>query len=212
MDSMQLGFGTTFSQLAARDGLVRLDRLFLQRLQEADGEVHGRLLAARAAPEGVEAKAEGELVIAVAPHLEAFVADLFGIEAELAAVAAATRALDPVHACKRLFVQRQAVKEYADPSGFDGAALRARWRRRMGEALTRTAFAGHVKAWEAMGDAEALDVALRYAAWATLTRGGTGGASRRHDVPGAAEGGPAASGAGADRRARRRDHDAAARA
>ncbi len=85
---------------------------------------------------------------------------------------ARTHALDPVHACKRLFVQRQAVKKYPDPAGFDGPALRAALEARIGAALTDLAFATAVAAWEAAADADALDLALRYAAWATLTSAG----------------------------------------
>ena len=84
-----------------------------------------RLLAARAAPDALEAKAESHLIMALGPILDGFVAELFGIGDALDALVARNRHLDPVHACKRLFVQRQAVKKYADPSGFDGAALRA---------------------------------------------------------------------------------------
>src|SRR6185312_16418855 len=111
---------------------------------------------------------ESDLVVALGPHLDGFVAALFGIEAETLALARETHALDPIHACKRLFVQRQAVKKYPDPAGFDGAALGAV----IGGALTEAAFAERVTAWEAAGDAEVLDVAMRYAAWATLTSAG----------------------------------------
>ncbi|MDA8251375.1 MAG: FAD-dependent oxidoreductase, partial [Rhodospirillales bacterium] len=92
--------------------------------------------------------------------------------AALDAIAAETQRLDPIHACKRLFVQRQAVKKYADPAGFDGAALRDALEAAMGEALTETAFAAHVARWEHDQSAEHLDLALRYAAWATLTEAG----------------------------------------
>ena len=78
-------------------------------------------------------------MVALGPHLDGFVAALFGIEAETLALARETHALDPIHACKRLFVQRQAVKKYPDPSGFDGAALRAALEARFGEPLTERA-------------------------------------------------------------------------
>jgi NADPH-dependent glutamate synthase beta subunit-like oxidoreductase/NAD(P)H-flavin reductase len=167
-----LGLGFGFADLATREGLVRLDKAFLDRLGAADPGLSERLLAARAAPSALDAKAEGELVVALGPMLEGFIADLFGLHDELDAVAARTRALDPVHACKRLFVQRQAVKKYSDPSAFDGAALRADLERRMGAAFGEIAFARAVEAWELAADAEALDVALRYAAWATLSEPG----------------------------------------
>jgi NADPH-dependent glutamate synthase beta subunit-like oxidoreductase/NAD(P)H-flavin reductase len=169
-----------FSAFTTRAGLVGLDRRFLAALAAADGDLQARLLAARAAPEALDAKAEGELIVALGPHLDVFAADLFGIGAALDAIVAETRGLDPVHACKRLFVQRQAVKKFSDPSGFDGAALRAALEAAMGEALSEPGFAAQVAAWEAAQDAGKLDLALRYAAWATLTpegrqfhRGGT---------------------------------------
>ena len=139
---------SAFADLAGRDGLVRLDRIFLDRLAGEDTALHARLLAARAAPDALATLDESELVVALAPHLDGFVAALFGIEAETLALAHATHALDPIHACKRLFVQRQAVKKYPDPSGFDGAALRADLEARIGEPLTERAFADHVAAWE----------------------------------------------------------------
>ncbi|MBN8928420.1 MAG: FAD-dependent oxidoreductase [Rhodospirillales bacterium] len=167
-----LGFGVTFADLATRDGLIRLDRMFLQVLAEADADLHARLLAARAAPDALADKEESDLIVALGPHLDGFVAALFGVTAETDALARETARLDPIHACKRLFVQRQAVKKHADPSGFDGPALRAALEARMGAPLTELGFATAVTAWETEGAAEALDEALRYAAWATLTEAG----------------------------------------
>jgi NADPH-dependent glutamate synthase beta subunit-like oxidoreductase/NAD(P)H-flavin reductase len=167
-----LGLGVTFPELATRDGLDRLDRLFVERLAQSDPGLHERLLAARAAPDALDAKAEGELVVTLGPSLEAFVAELFGLHDALDAIAARTRALEPVHACKRLFVQRQAVKKFADVSGFDGDELRAELERRMGAKFSEIGFARQVEAWELAADAGSIDVALRYAAWATLSEAG----------------------------------------
>jgi len=178
MDATTLGFGTTLSELATRDGLIGLDRRFLERLQGADSALYGRLLAARARPDALEAKAEGELVVALGPVLDGFVADLFGIEAEVAAIVARTRQLDPVHRCKRLFVQRQAVRKYADPLGFDGEALRGELEAAMGVKLTELAFATQVEQWQRDERTDELDLAMRYAAWATLTPDGH---ARHHD-------------------------------
>jgi NADPH-dependent glutamate synthase beta subunit-like oxidoreductase/NAD(P)H-flavin reductase len=167
-----LEFGVTFQDLQERDGLVRLDQMFLQRLAAADAVLHLRLLAARAAPDAVSEKDESALIIELGPHLDGFVAELFGIEAELDAVLAETRALDPVHACKRLFVQRQAVRRYPDPAAFDGPAMRQALELRFGTALTEKVFAAFVLDREKADDTEALDLALRYASWATLTPAG----------------------------------------
>ena len=166
-----LGFGMNFSDLATRAGLVKLDKLFLDQLA-GQPPLLQRLLAARAAPAALDAKAEGDLVVDLGEPLEDFLADLFGLHAELAAISAETAALDPIHACKRLFVQRQAVKKFPDPSSFDAAILRAALVARMAEPLTERAFAIHVQAWEKAGATEALDDAMRYAAWATITPAG----------------------------------------
>src|SRR5690349_14718470 len=155
----RLGFDFGFSELATREGLVRLDRLFLERLAGEDAALHARLMAARAAPDAVAVKDESELVVALGPHLDGFVAALFGIEAETLALARETHALDPIHACKRLFVQRQAVKKYPDPAAFDGSALRAAIEALLGAQLTERRFADQIAAWENGGDAEALDLA-----------------------------------------------------
>ncbi len=170
LPSLNLGF--SFAELNRRDGLIRLDQAFLDRLRALDDGLYQRLLAARAAPAALERKAESELIVAIGPMLDQFVAELFGITAATDALARATAGMDPIHACKRLFVQRQAVRKYPDPSGFDGPALRAELQSRFGEPFSEAALARHVTAWEAAGDAGALDLAQRYAAWATLTPAG----------------------------------------
>ena len=167
-----LGFGTDFAALATREGLVALDKRFLAHLAGQDAALHLRLLAARATPDELEPLAESQLIMALGPVLEGFVSDLFGLGDALDALVARTRQLDPVHACKRLFVQRQAVKKYADPSGFDGAALRASLETEMTVPLTEVSFATHVEAWQRNERTPLLDTAMRYAAWATLTQQG----------------------------------------
>ena len=167
-----LAFGFTFSDLAERDGLVRLDQEFLRRLAGDDAALHQRLLTARAAPDTLSDKEESDLLVGLGPHLDHFVAALFRIEAETGALARQTTTLDPIHTCKRLFVQRQAVKKYPDPTSFDGPALRAALEERMGEPLTELSFATHVIAAETAGDTAIVDTALHYAAWATLTDAG----------------------------------------
>ncbi|MEA2778387.1 MAG: hypothetical protein QOF90_3793, partial [Acetobacteraceae bacterium] len=73
-DSSRLGFEFSFNDLAARDGLIRLDRLFLRTLAEQDTGLQQRLLAARAEPDGVVGREESDLVVALGPHLDGFLA------------------------------------------------------------------------------------------------------------------------------------------
>lgn len=165
-ESARLGFGFTFTDLETRDGLIRLDKQFLSVLAEQEPALHQRLLAARAQPEDMPLRDQSDLIVALGPRLDAFIGELFGITSQIEAVAEKTLALDPVHNCKRLFVQRQAVKKYPDPSGFDGPALRAALEAKLGGKLTERSFATYTATHE--GD----DDALRYAAWATLSAEG----------------------------------------
>jgi hypothetical protein len=102
--------GFSFDDLASRSGLVRLDRAFLDSLSAEDAALHARLLTARATPDDLARKDESDLIVALGPHLDRFVAALFGNEAETDALLAQTAGLDPIHACKRLFVQRYVTR------------------------------------------------------------------------------------------------------
>jgi NADPH-dependent glutamate synthase beta subunit-like oxidoreductase/NAD(P)H-flavin reductase len=156
---LRLRFNLAFEDLYSRDGLARLDGAFLHFLAEADARLRERLLAARANPP--QAKEESELLIALAPHLEDFLARLFGIEAEAQALAAQHHQLAPLYSVKRLFVQRRALHkvkpEDASPAGY--------------RFTTELEFARQVTEWlkdEAAHAAE-LEGAARYAAWAATT-------------------------------------------
>jgi NADPH-dependent glutamate synthase beta subunit-like oxidoreductase/NAD(P)H-flavin reductase len=153
---MNLRFGLSFRDLYERDGLMRVDGAFLSFLEPGIGE---KLLEARKAP--LSGKAESELLVALAPHLEDFVAKLFGIEAEAQALAARHNELAPLYSVKRLFVQRRAAHkvkpEDASPDGF--------------EFSSELDFARRVTAWlsdEKRFEKE-LEGAARYAAWALMT-------------------------------------------
>src|SRR4051812_39258019 len=104
---MQLGFGITFPDLYQRDGLIRLDRAFLAFLGDTDRALADRLASARR--EIPQAKQESELLVALAPHAEDFIAKLFGIEAEAQALAERHNELAPLYSIKRQFVQRRSL-------------------------------------------------------------------------------------------------------
>ena len=93
-------------------------------LAEADAALRDRLLAARAsAARG--ARRSPNCSIALAPHLDDFLARLFGIEAEAQALAARHHELAPLYSVKRLFVQRRALHKVKPESDADDAAERA---------------------------------------------------------------------------------------
>ncbi|OGA47424.1 MAG: pyridine nucleotide-disulfide oxidoreductase [Betaproteobacteria bacterium RIFCSPLOWO2_12_FULL_62_13] len=168
--------GLPFDALYRRDGLVRLDELFLSHLAQRDAALHGRLLIGRAAPDTLGAKQESELLLALAPHLDTFIAWFFGIEAELRALARRHVDLAPLYSVKRLFVQRKAMHKFKaeEADRIDGVGLAARLEALFEEPLGELAFARHVTEWQKDEAANAgkLELALRYAAWAALTTAG----------------------------------------
>src|SRR5712692_3923240 len=125
MSELALKHGLSFSDLYERDGLVRLDRAFVAHLAAAEVALHDRLMLARAAPDALDRKAESDLLVDLAPHLEDFVGELFGIGKEVRALQAAHDRLAPLYSVKRLFVQRRAVKEIkeADAAELNGHQL-----------------------------------------------------------------------------------------
>ena len=85
-ESLTLGFDLRFADLYGRDGLVRLDGQFVDFLKAQSPELHNRLMTARAAPEQLEGKPESDLIVELAPQLEDFIAELFGIAHEVRAL------------------------------------------------------------------------------------------------------------------------------
>ena len=170
---MTPGFAIRFEDLYAREGLLRVDGAFLGFLGEIDGSLRERLEAARGDPAALGPRRESELLVALAPHLDDFLAHLFGIEAEARALSARHHNFAPLYSVKRLFVQRRAMHKVRpeDAAALDGAAAEQELRALFGGQFTELAFARHVTDWqndEAANSAK-LDLAARYAAWAAGT-------------------------------------------
>lgn len=109
--SFHLAFGLEFQDLYTATGLSRLDGVFCASLQKNDVALFNRLMAARLA--GCQTTlAESELLIALAPVAEDFIATLFGISGEIAALRAANTRLGPIYECKRQFIQRRVAKKF----------------------------------------------------------------------------------------------------
>ncbi len=73
---LALAHGLTFADLHSHGGLTRIDALFGEHLRAADAGLADRLAAGRAVPDALAAKAEADLLLALAPHVEDFLADL----------------------------------------------------------------------------------------------------------------------------------------
>jgi len=168
--------GYSVADLYRREGLVRLDQIFLAQLAAADPALHQQLLQARERPAEVSRAAASELAIRVAPALEQFIAELFGIGAELDALKGQHTDLEPLFRIKREFVQRQAAKKIKpqEAAQFNGDALLARLADLTGAPFDELRFARQVTAWLAdeAANAEPLGLAQHYAAWAVHTPAG----------------------------------------
>jgi NADPH-dependent glutamate synthase beta subunit-like oxidoreductase/NAD(P)H-flavin reductase len=173
LPSLTLAHGLAFEDLYRRPGLERIDTAFDAHLAAADSELHARYVAGRADPASLATKVEAELLIAVAPHLDRFVAQLFGIEPEWERLVDAHHELDPLFRVKRKFVQRRAMlKIKADEAlGLDGRALEADITARLGGTFDELVFATRVLEWIANEPKHAEDLAAaeRFAAWAAHT-------------------------------------------
>jgi NADPH-dependent glutamate synthase beta subunit-like oxidoreductase/NAD(P)H-flavin reductase len=184
MADFALKHGLSFPDLYDRDGLIRLDRAFVAHLAAGDTGLHDRLMLGRAKPDALDRKVESDLLVDLAPHLEDFLGDLFGIPGEVRSLQGRHDRLAPVYSVKRLFVQRRAVKEIKKPDvlqlhghrlgeeldrliggapgSFDTRDGTLAWELRYAEAVAR---------WQEDEPAHQLQlkVALEYAAWATLS-------------------------------------------
>ncbi len=173
---MHLAHGLGFAHLYDRDGLRRLDALFLEHLTSVDAALATQLLAARSDPDSLPARQHSDLLIAIAPHLEDFIAELFGVREEVAALAARHHELAPLYSVKRLFVQRRAMNQIKPEEALqiDGVALEAALAARMGGTFSELGFARLVTQWQQTQAAHARDLeqAARYAAWAAHTPAG----------------------------------------
>ncbi len=122
MADLVLADGFAFEDLYTVEGLARLDAAFFATLQADRPDLAKRLQTARldaafaASLDAERLKAEGQdlgalddkeqsaLLIELAPYLDDFLGRLFGIEAELRALATRQDALAPLFTVKRLFV------------------------------------------------------------------------------------------------------------
>ena len=195
MADLVLADGFSFDDLYSVEGLARLDAAFIAGLNGDRPDLAKRLKVVRldaafaaSLNTGGQSTAAGDpasdddkeaeqaaLLIDLGPYLEDFLGRLFGIEAELRALAERHNELAPLYSVKRQFVQRRAGKQVKpdEAQALDGDALRQRLDDLGALPDDELAFARQVSAWldkEADPDetehGDALEAARDYAAWA----------------------------------------------
>ncbi len=175
MTELKLAFGIGFEDLYERAGLMKLDQAFREYLNERDAELDAAYAEAR--NERPESGDEAKLLMEVAAHLESFIGALFGISAELEALAGEHTKWTGFFAVKRQFVQRRAMKEVSaeDAVRLDGDGLAEALREHLNFRITgpddEFAFAAEIENWleDAEANDEPLALAAQYAGWALRT-------------------------------------------
>ena len=173
---LNLRFGFSFEDLYQRPGLVRLDERFLEWLQSASVELYNRLMEARSNPSALARKQQSDLIVDLAPHIEDFLGELFGITSEVRVLQARHNALEPLYALKRKFVQKKAISGVTEEraSAINGDALAADLENLFNEPLTEASFVEHVSRWLEAEQEHTTQIrtAEQYAAWAALSPAG----------------------------------------
>jgi len=175
VQELRLKHGLDFIDLYGREGLVKIDSLFCKALAASDEGLFKQMIAARADPAALEKKAESEFLIGLAPHVEAFIGELFGLENELQGLSSRHIALNPLYACKKQFVQHANKKRDAELIDDDAALLLAgKFTALFGEKFNELAFATHVLSWleDKEANAAMLEKAAAYAVWAVRSDSG----------------------------------------
>lgn len=118
--------GYPFETLLTHEGLSRLDADFLSTLKDTDQLLHDQLIAYRQG-EQLPPKEHSILLIALAPILEAFLADFFDIEEAVGKLQIETLSHDPVFLFKTFFVLRQAKRALKQVDSFPEFKILDQW-------------------------------------------------------------------------------------
>lgn len=173
MSSLRLGFNLEFNDLYTRSGLIKLDEFFIKELAEVNTDLHNKLISARRDKSTFQERDISNLLIDIAPHLEDFVAKLFGIRKEVDSLVNQHSELASIYTCKRLFVQRQVAKKYkeTDAASFNGEKLGSKLEKLFKAEFSEKIYSDTVNAWLEARDTneDNIDLAAKYAAWALYT-------------------------------------------
>jgi len=189
MTELKLSHNLNFEDLYNRDGLVKIDAAFVKFLATANVELHNQFVSRRAGQLQLSEKDESNLLIAIAPILEDFIAELFNIREAVTKLQFAHNELGDLFTAKRLFVQRAAAKysKLADLPNLNGEELRAQLlsichpreggdlsessgedsRLRGNDSQFEHVYSHNVIKWMDANETEKLTIAAQYANWAS---------------------------------------------
>ena len=129
--------------------LIKLDAQFFTALAAENPETHARLLAARQDPAALSELDESRLIIEIAPYLDQFLGQLFGIEGDWQSLSTTQKSYIPFYDVRRQFVQRRAAKAFSvdEVLAFDVLTLEAEMTQLLGQAWSEESFVQKLLTW-----------------------------------------------------------------
>lgn len=176
--SLQLGFNLQFADLYSTNGLQKLDEIFCAHLSVEAPELAEQLAAARANPP--DSLQTSRLMLALGAPFEAFVCELFGIDAAHTNLVVQHESWNPILVAKRKFVQRIALRSVPAEEAikFDEVSTTEALDSVLGKGWTEAQFAQRAIVWLALApesaeyqaQSSAIEAAKHYAAWAVHSK------------------------------------------
>ncbi|MDM8335165.1 FAD-dependent oxidoreductase [Wolbachia pipientis] len=177
---MQPNFNISFSNLYTRNGLIKLDETFLDYVKSCDENLFYSLIKAREKtisssipsqclkqPVSAAQTADSQLIIDLSYLLDEFIAKLFNIEKEIEELKKKHNNFAVIYKCKRLFVQRYALKKYSNIANIDIDHITEKLNYLFTSPITEKNFAEQVMCWfeDKENHKEEIELAAQYAAW-----------------------------------------------
>ncbi|AHC39119.1 FAD-dependent oxidoreductase [Ehrlichia muris] len=159
-----LEFELTVQNLYTREGLVKLDNLFLSYLQSNNQDLHNILIKERKK----DIKSDNtSCIIDLSYVVENFITKLFGIENEVVTQQNAHKEFSEIYKCKRLFIQRYALKKYPNINNLDISEIIQKISQIFKLPIQEKEFVQQVLLWleDQEKYSENLDITAKYAAY-----------------------------------------------
>ncbi|WP_339046201.1 FAD-dependent oxidoreductase [Candidatus Mesenet endosymbiont of Agriotes lineatus] len=155
-------FSISFFDLYHIDGLKKLDNVFLDHIKNYNKDLYHSLCKARE-----NKNYDSQLVIELSPAVEEFISKLFFIEEEAGALRKKHEDFVMLYKCKRLFIQRYALKKYVKTDDIDINLITKKLSVFLKFPLQEQDFAQEAMLWFEHKEKyqEEVELAAQYAAW-----------------------------------------------
>ncbi|WCR54095.1 MAG: Glutamate synthase [NADPH] small chain [Wolbachia endosymbiont of Ctenocephalides orientis wCori] len=169
---MQLNFNISFSNLYTCEGLIKLDEVFLNYIKSYDEDLFYLLIEARKKATSPLASSkclklgssDNQLIIDLSYLLDNFITKLFFIEKEAEELKKKHNDFAVIYKCKRLFVQRYALRKYTNAESIDVTEKLSNF---LNLPIEEKSFAEQVMHWfeDQEKYKEEIELAAQYAVW-----------------------------------------------